>query len=106
MQGTLEFVDSQTLARDSMHGYGIAQRIHAAADDLLKGRGWLALSGTLSHGKNAVGSGQSGMFRKIIAGQNSQADQRRPANNSKLRATNWERISRAITRSCKLLSEN
>src|SRR5260370_37586999 len=36
MQGTLELLILKTLARDSMHGYGIAQRIHAAADDLLK----------------------------------------------------------------------
>src|SRR6266550_3414503 len=36
MQGTLELLILQTLARDSMHGYGIAQRIHQIADDLLK----------------------------------------------------------------------
>ena len=36
MQGTLELLILKTLARDSMHGYGIAQRIHEAVDDLLK----------------------------------------------------------------------
>jgi len=36
MQGTLELLILKTLARESVHGYGIAQRIHAAADDLLK----------------------------------------------------------------------
>ena len=36
MQGTLELLILKTLSRDSMHGYGIAQRIHEAADDLLK----------------------------------------------------------------------
>ena len=36
MQGTLELMILKTLSRDSMHGYGIAQRIHEAADDLLK----------------------------------------------------------------------
>ncbi len=36
MQGTLELLILNTLARDSMHGYGIVQRIHEAAEDLLK----------------------------------------------------------------------
>src|SRR5207245_9785534 len=36
MQGTLELMILKTLSRDAMHGYGIAQRIHEAADDLLK----------------------------------------------------------------------
>ena len=36
MQGTLELLILKTLARDPMHGYGIAQRIHQAVDDLLK----------------------------------------------------------------------
>ncbi|MGI8897379.1 MAG: helix-turn-helix transcriptional regulator, partial [Pyrinomonadaceae bacterium] len=36
MQGTLELLILKTLSRDSMHGYGIAQQIHAAVDDLLK----------------------------------------------------------------------
>ena len=36
MQGTLELLILKTLASDSMHGYGIAQRIHQTVDDLLK----------------------------------------------------------------------
>ena len=36
MQGTLELLILKTLASHSMHGYGIAQRIHEAVDDLLK----------------------------------------------------------------------
>src|SRR5436853_2420815 len=36
MQGTLELLILKTLSRDPMHGYGIAQRIHEAVDDLLK----------------------------------------------------------------------
>ena len=36
MQGTLELLILKTLSREKMHGYGIAQRIHAAVDDLLK----------------------------------------------------------------------
>ena len=36
MQGTLELLILKTLSHDTMHGYGIAQRIHSEADDLLK----------------------------------------------------------------------
>ena len=36
MQGTLELLILKTLSREQMHGYGIAQRIHQAVDDLLK----------------------------------------------------------------------
>ena len=36
MQGTLELLILKTLSREQMHGYGIAQRIHEAVDDLLK----------------------------------------------------------------------
>lgn len=33
--GTLEMLVLNTLARGSMHGYGIAQRIRSASDDML-----------------------------------------------------------------------
>ena len=36
LQGTLELLILKTLARESMHGYGIVQRIHETAEDLLK----------------------------------------------------------------------
>jgi DNA-binding PadR family transcriptional regulator len=36
LQGTLELLILNTLAREPMHGYGIVQRIHEAAEDLLK----------------------------------------------------------------------
>src|SRR5215204_2713212 len=36
MQGTLELLILKTLSHDSMHGYGIAQRIHQSVDNLLK----------------------------------------------------------------------
>ena len=36
LQGTLELLILKTLSRDSMHGYGIAQRIYQSVDDLLK----------------------------------------------------------------------
>ena len=36
MQGTLELLILKTLSRKQMHGYGIAQQIHQAVDDLLK----------------------------------------------------------------------
>jgi len=36
MQGTLELLILKTLSRGSMHGYGIAQRIHEAVDEVLR----------------------------------------------------------------------
>ena len=36
MQGTLELLILKTLSRAPMHGYGVAQKIHEAVDDLLK----------------------------------------------------------------------
>ena len=36
LQGTLELLILNTLARESMHGYGIVQRIHEAAEELVK----------------------------------------------------------------------
>ena len=36
MQGTLELLILKTLSRGTMHGYGIAQRIHEAVDDVIK----------------------------------------------------------------------
>src|SRR5688572_19445243 len=36
MQGTLELLVLKTLSREPMHGYGIAQRIHEAVEDLLR----------------------------------------------------------------------
>ena len=36
MQGTLELLILNTLAREAMHGYGIVQRIQETAEDLLK----------------------------------------------------------------------
>lgn len=36
MQGTRELLILNTLIRESMHGYGIVQPIHEAAEDLLK----------------------------------------------------------------------
>ena len=36
MQGTLELLILKTLERESLHGYGIVQRIHESVEDLLK----------------------------------------------------------------------
>lgn len=36
MQGTLELLILKTLTLEPMHGYGIASRIHATVDDILK----------------------------------------------------------------------
>jgi DNA-binding PadR family transcriptional regulator len=48
MQGTLELLILKTLSHESMHGYGIAQRIQQSVDDLL------TLPGTLSHGRTRL----------------------------------------------------
>ncbi len=97
MQGTLELLILKTLAHDSMHGYGIAQRIHAAADDLLKiedgslypalyrmeERGWIKSKWDVSENNRRA------KFYKLTG-----AGRRRLAAES----DNWERVSRAIAR--------
>jgi len=97
MQGTLELLILKTLARDSMHGYGIAQRIHAAADDLLKiedgslypalyrmeKRGWIKSKWDLSENNRRA------KFYKLTNAGRKQLE---------AESDNWERISRAITR--------
>lgn len=97
MQGTLELLILKTLARDSMHGYGIAQRIHAVADDLLKiedgslypalyrmeERGWIKSKWDLSENNRRA------KFYKLTSAGRRQLE---------AESDNWERISRAITR--------
>ena len=97
MQGTLELLILKTLARDSMHGYGIAQRIHVAADDSLKiedgslypalyrmeERGWIKSKWDVSENNRRA------KFYKLTG-----AGRRRLAAES----DNWERVSRAIAR--------
>ena len=97
MQGTLELLILKTLSRDPMHGYGIAQRIHAAVDDLLKvedgslypalyrmeERGWIASEWGVSDNNR-----RAKFYRLTKAGRKRLEGER----------ANWERVSQAIGR--------
>src|SRR5712672_4290905 len=97
MQGTLELLILKTLARDAMHGYGIAQRIHQIADDLLKvedgslypalyrmeERGWIASEWGVSENNR-----RAKFYKLTKAGRQQLAAQ----------SVNWERISQAVMR--------
>ncbi len=97
MQGTLELLILKTLTREQMHGYGIAQRIHEAVDDLLKvedGSLYPALyrmeeRGWISSEWGASENNRRAKFYKLTrTGRQQLAAQ----------SVNWERISQAITR--------
>jgi len=97
MQGTLELLILKTLTREQMHGYGIAQRIHEAVDDLLKvedGSLYPALyrmeeRGWISSEWGASENNRRAKFYKLTrAGRQQLAAQ----------SVNWERISRAVMR--------
>jgi transcriptional regulator len=97
MQGTLELLILKTLSRDSMHGYGIAQRIHEAVEDLLKvedgslypalyrmeERGWITSDWGLSENNRRA------KFYKLTRAGRRQLDSE---------SANWERVSQAVTR--------
>jgi PadR family transcriptional regulator PadR len=97
MQGTLELLILKTLSREPMHGYGIAQRIHQAVDDLLKvedgslypalyrmeARGWIA-----SEWGNSENNRRAKFYKLTRTGRR-QLD---------AQSVNWERVSRAVTR--------
>jgi len=97
MQGTLELLILKTLSRDSMHGYGIAQRIHEAADDLLKiedgslypalyrmeERGWITSTWDVSENNRRA------KFYKLTKAGRKQLD---------AESANWNRVSQAISR--------
>ena len=97
MQGTLELLILKTLSRDTMHGYGIAQRIHEAVEDLLKvedgslypalyrmeERGWISSDWGLSENNRRA------KFYKLTRKGRKQLDSE---------AANWERVSQAVTR--------
>lgn len=97
MQGTLELLILKTLSRKAMHGYGIAQQIHIAVDDLLKvedgslypalyrmeERGWIRSEwGTSDNNRRAK------YYKLTKAGRRQLEHQ----------ASNWERVSRAVMR--------
>ena len=97
MQGTLELLILKTLSREQMHGYGIAQRIHGAVDDLLKvedgslypalyrmeERGWIASEWGLSENNR-----RAKFYKLTKTGRRQLAAQ----------SVNWERISQAVMR--------
>jgi PadR family transcriptional regulator, regulatory protein PadR len=97
MQGTLELLILKTLSRERMHGYGIAQRIHEAVDDLLKvedgslypalyrmeERGWIASEWGVSENNR-----RAKYYKLTRAGRQQLAAQ----------SINWERISKAVMR--------
>src|SRR5262247_2671776 len=97
MQGTLELLILKTLSRDPMHGYGIAQRIHEAVDDLLRvedgslypalyrmeERGWIKSEWGVSENNRRA------KFYKLTKTGQKQLEAQR---------ANWNRISKAVTR--------
>lgn len=97
LQGTLELLILNTLARESMHGYGIVQRIHGAAEDLLKvedgslypalyrmeERGWIKSEWGVSDNNRRA------KFYKLTKNGQKQLEAQR---------ANWNRISRAVTK--------
>jgi PadR family transcriptional regulator len=97
MQGTLELLILKTLAREQMHGYGIAQRIHQAVDDLLKvedgslypalyrmeERGWISSEWGVSENNR-----RAKFYKLTRAGRQQLSAQ----------SVNWERISKAVMR--------
>jgi transcriptional regulator len=97
LQGTLELLVLKILSRGTMHGYGIAQRIHEAVDDVIKvedgslypalyrmeERGWVASEWGISENNRRA------KFYKLTRAGRKQLDGQE---------ANWQRISRAITR--------
>lgn len=97
MQGTLELLILKTLSRESMHGYGIVQRIHEAVEDLMKvedgslypalyrmeERGWITSEWGLSENNRRA------KFYKLSRTGRKQLD---------AQSANWDRVSQAITK--------
>ncbi len=97
MQGTLELLILKTLSHDTMHGYGIAQRIHREVDDLLKiedgslypalyrmeERGWITSAWGVSENKR-----RAKFYKLTRAGRKRLEGEQ----------ANWERVSQAVTR--------
>ena len=97
MQGTLELLILKTLARESMHGYGIVQRIHETVEDLLKvedgslypalyrmeERGWISSEWGVSENNRRA------KFYQLTKAGRKQLE---------AECANWERISQAVTK--------
>ena len=97
LQGTLELLILKTLAGESMHGYGIAQRIHSQVDELLKiedgslypalyrmeERGWISSEWGVSENNRRA------KFYKLTRSGRKELDDQ---------SANWNRVSGAVTR--------
>jgi PadR family transcriptional regulator, regulatory protein PadR len=97
LQGTLELLILKTLARESMHGYGIVQRIHETVEDLLKvedGSLYPALYRMEERGWISSEWGVSENNRRAKFYQLTEAGRKQ----LEAECANWERISEAITR--------
>lgn len=97
MQGTLELLILKTLAREAMHGYGIAQRIHETVDDLLKvedGSLYPALYRLEERGFVASEWGVSENNRRAKFYQLTKAGRKQ----LEAERANWERVSQAVTK--------
>ena len=97
LQGTLELLILKTLSHETMHGYGIAQRIHKEVDDLLRiedgslypalyrmeERGWISSEwGVSDNNRRAKFYKLTRAGRKRLEGEQA----------------NWERVSQAVAR--------
>jgi transcriptional regulator len=97
LQGTLELLILNTLARESTHGYGIVQRIQETAEDLLKiedgslypalyrmeERGWIKSEWGVSENNRRA------KFYKLTRTGQKQLEAQR---------ANWNRVSKAVTK--------
>ena len=97
MQGTLELLILNTLSREPMHGYGIVQRIHEAAENSLKvedgslypalyrmeERGWIKSEWGVSENNRRA------RFYKLTSKGKKKLEAER---------ANWKRISKAISK--------
>ena len=97
LQGTLELMILNKLVREPIHGFGNVQKIHQAANDLVKiedgslypalyrmeERGWIKSDWGVSENNRRA------KFYKLTRAGQKQLE---------LERTNWERVSQAITR--------
>lgn len=97
LQGTLELLILKTLERESMHGYGIVQRIHETAEDLLKvedGSLYPALYRMEERGSIKSEWGLSENNRRAKFYKLTKAGQKQ----LQAERNNWNRISKAVTK--------
>ena len=100
LQGTLELLILNTLARESMHGYGIVQRIHEAAEDLLKVEDG-SLTRRFTAWKNVGGSSRNGECRKTTGERSSINSRARANDSSKLNAPTGTASLQRLPESCR-----